>query len=417
MATLRWGAATDAGRIRSTNQDAFLAAPERDLYLLADGMGGPQGGEVAAHLAVETVRESFEPHSADSLVEAIHTANTEIYRRGVVDASLRGMGTTLVAVALVDDDEDEEVLAIANVGDSRIYRLTGTELEQLTDDHSLVADLVRAGRLSPEEAEVHPQRNIITRALGVYERIQVDAQLVDLHAGHRYLLCSDGLFNEVELPQIAAVLRRLDDPSDAARELVRLANEGGGRDNVTCVVVDVVDDDQKAARASRAVGRGRRGSAAPAGVDDEALDQAFGRAGRPAGTPARRRRRPTWRAVAFVALVLAVVAGGAGTVWWYARHSYYVGYDGTEVVVYQGRPGGMLWFDPTVEERTGVDRDEVPPEYRDALVAGREQPSLGAARRYVANMQDRITELEDERDATTTTTTPNRSTTTSTTRA
>ena len=151
------------------------------------------------------------------------------------------------------EDTPPEHLVIANVGDSRAYLLRDGSLVQLTEDHSVVADLVRDGRITAEEAEVHPQRNIVTRVLGVYETIDVDLWPVDPVVGDRVLLCSDGLFNEVGTDQITSALRRLDDPSEAAAELVRLANEGGGRDNITVVLVDVVDDGGVARSASAAL--------------------------------------------------------------------------------------------------------------------------------------------------------------------
>ena len=196
-------------------------------------------------IACDTLARSFDHHTVDGLVDAIEQANKAVYRAGADDPELTGMGTTVVALAVVGDedgDQADELLAIANVGDSRGYRWSGGELDQLTTDHSLVADLVREGSLSPDEAAIHPQRNILTRVLGVYDDVPVDAFTVEPRHGDRYVLCSDGLFNEVPEPAIASVLRRLADPADAAEELVRQALEGGGRDNITVVVVDVVDD-------------------------------------------------------------------------------------------------------------------------------------------------------------------------------
>ena len=156
------------------------------------------------------------------------------------------------------------------MGDSRAYLFRDGGLAQLTEDHSVVADLVREGRITAEEAEVHPQRNIVTRVLGVYETVDVDLWPVDPVAGDRFLLCSDGLFNEVGADQISSVLRRLDDPAEAAAELVRLANEGGGRDNITVVVVDVVDDGGVAQAASAAL------AGEPSGLDSVAPDRSDG---------------------------------------------------------------------------------------------------------------------------------------------
>jgi protein phosphatase len=239
MTTFSWGAASDTGRLRSINQDSALVAD--NLFAVADGMGGHQGGEVASQLAVKSLERSAGAITTADLIEGVQLANSEVFEKGSEDPSLHGMGTTLCAVALVHSD-DEERIAVVNVGDSRVYLFKDGDLSQLTQDHSLVEDLVRQGRLTPEEAAVHPQRNIVTRVLGVYPDISVDSWELMPVTGDRYLLCSDGLFNEVSHDRIASVLRRLRSPQEAADELVRLANEGGGRDNITCVVVDVVDD-------------------------------------------------------------------------------------------------------------------------------------------------------------------------------
>ena len=231
---------------------------------------------------------------------------------------------------------------IANVGDSRAYLFRDGELTQLTEDHSLVADLMREGRITEAEAEVHPQRNIVTRVLGVYDQVDVDLWPVDPVRGDRFLLCSDGLFNEVPSGQIAAVLRRLDDPQDAAAELVRLANEGGGRDNVTVLVLDVVDDGGVAEAASSGAGRRaprlepRRpptwpGSAAPSTTTRGRPPRA------PRGGGRRRRRAPAGAEPAAhpadlaglgcsPCAVLAVVGGAFATIQWYGTSTYFVSY-------------------------------------------------------------------------------------------
>jgi protein phosphatase len=248
---LQWAGGSDVGRVRTNNEDNFLTRP--GLWVVADGMGGHRGGEIASALACEAMERGYVDHTVEGLLDAIDTANSAVHAAGENDSDLTGMGTTVVALALVDDS-GEEVLAVANVGDSRAYRLFGGELEQLTEDHSLVADMVREGSLSPEEAASHPQRNILTRVVGVYDEIPVDVITVVPHHGERYLLCSDGLFNEVTPEGIAAVMRRLADPHDVVDELIRLAVEGGGRDNVTVVVVDVVSDGGQSEAASVALG-------------------------------------------------------------------------------------------------------------------------------------------------------------------
>jgi protein phosphatase len=405
------GVASDTGRLRTTNQDSYAILPDLGLYVVADGMGGAQGGEVASRVAIETIRDAFQERTAQALADAVAAANQRIHEMG--DApDLRGMGTTAVAMAVVTEDADPDAsdgdeqdrpehLLVANVGDSRAYLFRDGGLTQLTDDHSVVAELVRDGRITAEEAEGHPQRNVITRVLGVYPRVTADLWPVDAVRGDRYLLCSDGLFNEVSNDQMAAVLRRLRDPNEAAAELVRLANEGGGRDNITVIVLDVVDDGGVAGRASEALAGERRG---PSSVDlagfSTAVDDETDRDGRAsASEPSRRERRAarkavragrsriTWRVVLFTVLLLAVIGGAVGTIQWYGTSTYYVGFDGDEVAIYRGRPGGLLWIDPKLEDDTGIKRDEVPARYVRALEAGHEQESLAKARKYVSNIE------------------------------
>lgn len=235
----RWAMRTDVGQVRQVNQDAAMA--NGVLFVVADGMGGHRGGEVASEIAAQHFEELASVPSGEELAKAFGQANHMIRKRAASDPNLAGMGTTVVALAVVRDDSDEMHLASANVGDSRMYRLEEDRLVQMTLDHSLVAELTRAGQLSEEEASQHPQRNVLTRALGVDDEVMVDHWLFPAIVGHRYLLCSDGLVNEVSDGDIADALRRFEDPNDAAEALVEEANRAGGRDNVTVLVVDVVD--------------------------------------------------------------------------------------------------------------------------------------------------------------------------------
>ena len=435
---LRWGGATDVGRVRSNNQDQYLARDDISLWAVADGMGGHSGGEVASQLACETMGRTFSEHTVDGLIDAIEQANAAVFRAGADDPELTGMGTTVVALAVVEHENDE-VLAIANVGDSRCYRYAAGELDQVTTDHSLVADLVREGSLSPEEAAVHPQRNIVTRVLGVYDNVPVDVFAVDPHEGDRYVLCSDGLFNEVPEPAIAAVLRRLTDPVEAADELVRLAVDGGGRDNVTVVVVDVLDDDGRAQAASAALAaagdpltatsrapapspayagdapRRRRAGTDTAELDrlpvldgdldpDESDEPDPGKGRHKARRSGR--RRLTWRVALFSVLVLALIGGVVATIQWYGTSAYFVGFEDDRVAIYKGRPGGLLWIQPELVDVTDLERDRVPASRRQDIDDGIEEPTLADARRYIAN----VTEQADELDPPTTTTAPSTTT-------
>lgn len=422
---LRAGGATDVGRVRNVNQDSFLLLPERGLYAVADGMGGHQGGEVASRIAVDALRATFADGDPDALAESIEEANLRIHEQGAADPDLRGMGTTMVAVAALPDDVDADTpgtLLVANVGDSRAYLFRDGDLTQLTEDHSMVADLVREGRITEAEAEHHPQRNIVTRVLGVYDQVDVDLWPVDALQGDRLLLCSDGLFNEVGADQIAAVLRRLAEPQEAAEELVRRANEGGGHDNITVVVIDVVDDGGQAEAASSALAGSRSGLesgpdlAGFSGRDQRVAAEAdapTGRAARKAAKRSTRKERPSlrsrfsWRVAAFLLLLFGVIGGAFATIQWYGTSTYYLGVEDGKVVIFQGRPDGVLWIDPKVVRRTGIDVEDVPTRYR--LVKGeeQEQESRAKADRVVANIERDI--------AASTTTTSTTTSTTSTT--
>src|SRR5256714_3992018 len=250
MTELRAGGATDVGLVRDHNEDRYLT--DEHLFAVADGVGGHKAGEVASQTAVETLQREFTEPTTDALIDAVKTANRTVWNLAETNSDQRGMGTTLTAIALVDDG-GEQRLAIVNVGDSRAYLLQQGELEQLTEDHSLVEQLVREGQLTPEEAMVHPQRSIITRALGLDPDVEVDSWELTPYKGDRLLLCSDGLTNEVSDDHIASTLRSVGDPEEAARHLVTEARDHGGNDNITCVVVDVVDDDNRAEEASAAL--------------------------------------------------------------------------------------------------------------------------------------------------------------------
>jgi PPM family protein phosphatase len=228
------GAASDIGQVREGNEDSYLViAP---LYAVADGMGGHRGGEVASNLALATVQQLFEQGSGD-LAEQVEQANRTVFERSQQDRSVSGMGTTLTA-ALIDGDR----VHLAHVGDSRAYLLRGGDLSLLTEDHTLVHKMVLQGEISEEEAETHPHRSILTRALGVDATVQVDESDVQVVDGDRLLLCSDGLTGMVPDEQIFEILRRNADPQAAVDELVKEANEAGGIDNITAVVLDFVED-------------------------------------------------------------------------------------------------------------------------------------------------------------------------------
>ncbi|HET8929459.1 MAG TPA: Stp1/IreP family PP2C-type Ser/Thr phosphatase, partial [Acidimicrobiales bacterium] len=403
------GGATDVGMVRSANQDSWLIADR--LWAVADGMGGHQGGEVASQVTIEVLGEHFDEFTSEALVSAAFDANTAVHTRASQHAELRGMGTTLCALALVDTDDGKQALSIINVGDSRCYRWRDGEMTQITRDHSLVEDMRAAGQITDAEAAVHPHRNIVTRALGIQPEVKVDTFAAVPTAGDRYVLCSDGLFNEVTVDRIAATLRRLADPQEAALELIRQANESGGRDNVTCVVVDVIDDAGAAAAVGADSEPGTATSPAPARQPDLAgittAQPAVDVESPPEKAPSRRRRRDrttseprlrraTWRSLIFAVVLLAILGVATLAVGWYARGSYFVGLDDGEVTIYKGRPQQVLWFEPTVSSHTGISEAQVPAPLLDAVSAGKQQSTSSDAHAYVARMRSMIcTELRN----------------------
>jgi protein phosphatase len=231
--------ATHAGRKRRHNEDAYVERPP--LFAIADGMGGANAGEIASRLAAAALEEDGggATTAEERVVELIQEANRRVFTRANEDASASGMGTTMT-VAIVENGG----VTIGHVGDSRAYRLRGGELEQLTDDHSLVAELVRSGRLTPEEADAHPQRSVITRAVGTDPDVDVDAFTVPGEPGDVYLLCSDGLTDMIDDGIIRGVFEEHpDDLQAAAKGLVSAANRVGGDDNITVVCFRLGGDD------------------------------------------------------------------------------------------------------------------------------------------------------------------------------
>jgi serine/threonine protein phosphatase PrpC len=322
---------TDTGRRRRHNEDAYVCEPP--LFAVADGMGGAQAGELASNLAAAALRDdTSEREGGEQRVDdLIQEANRRVYQRQSQDAAASGMGTTMT-VALVEDGR----VAIGHVGDSRAYLIRGGALEQLTEDHSLVAELVRSGKLSPEEAEGHPQRSVITRALGTDPDVDVDTFSVETKPGDLFLLCSDGLTSMVDDETILReVERNRPDLGAAAKALVRAANKGGGEDNITVVFFEIAD--------SAAVHE-RTLTLPPVEADEEATLDELDRVpaiavedGRPPRPPGRR------RAPLFAALALVVLVGASGFVVWGLWRSHFVGaeQDG-HVAVYQGVPWNIV---------------------------------------------------------------------------
>jgi len=235
--SLRWAGATDPGRKRENNQDAFLT--HYPLFVVADGMGGHVGGEIASQSVVNRLGDVAETGeiTPQGIDEALALAVRDIGDHP--DATDEGTGTTLTGIYVDVVDGALSIVAL-NIGDSRVYLQRGDQLMQVTTDHSLVQELVAAGRLSEEEAETHPYSNVITRAVGPTEQVAPDYVRVDVQAGDRYVICSDGLTKELTDYGILHFLHENDDPADATAAMMSAALENGGRDNVSIVVVDVL---------------------------------------------------------------------------------------------------------------------------------------------------------------------------------
>ena len=468
MATLRWGAATDPGRIRPENEDNLLAEPH--VFAVADGMGGHRAGEVASELAVDLLRARLSGPGAslDDVVGAIAEANGDIYRAAIGNPDQQGMGTTITALVVISDASDgddgsarpegdgetsAEQLALVNVGDSRTYLLRHGRLRRVTVDHSYVQELVATGHITDDEARTHPRRNIVTRALGIDPAVRVDAWTLPLVRGDRFLLCSDGLVDEVRDSDILDVLTTITEPQAAAEELVALANRQGGRDNITVVVVEVVDgaeppdpdteldlepawddgttestwavDDPDAEAtefedlAALVSGEEAAATTSETTTETSAPDEARPiTAEMPAtATPAarRRKRRLTGFLGGLGVLAVLVLAFVIAAAW--ARRGFFVAFDsGDDVVIYRGQNGGFLWFDPTVEAPTVFSRDQLDD---DSIARVDREPSFDsrrAAERFVAEQLETTTTTSTT-TTTTTTTVPATTTTTPTTAA
>jgi PPM family protein phosphatase len=336
---LRVGARTDVGRVREGNEDSFMV--DEPLYAVADGMGGHQGGEVASNLALEilgrlTLEDSGD--TAPNLADAVREANRAVLDKASTDPGLHGMGTTLTALVAGGNR-----VFLAHVGDSRAYLLRDGRMEQLTEDHTVVEGLVQEGRLTRQEAEIHPQRSILTRALGVDGDVEVDERSQEVHEGDRILLCSDGLTGMVPEQEIERVLAELEDPQRAADALVEAANDAGGQDNITAVVLDVLPETEAADTAPVAPAE------APAAERDTWAAEA-----------ARPRRRWT-RVALWVLIPLVLVVGAlAALKLLFVDRQWYVGVEDGQVAIFRGIPAEPLGIPlDSVVRQTEIPADEI----------------------------------------------------------
>ncbi len=426
------GASTDTGMVREGNEDSYLVDRQLDLFAVADGMGGHRAGEVASAVALRGLRDAV--GDGVSVADAVGRANTAVWDRAASDTELAGMGTTLTAATFADG-----TLTIGHVGDSRAYLFRNGALEQLTIDHSLVAELIRDGRISEEQAAVHPQRSIITRALGVDSSVEVDVYSLVLHATDRVILCSDGLTSMVRANRIAEILATESDPTQAANALVDAANTAGGEDNITVVVLDAVGEGRDplpssvaAAIRPRTVVPGTAGAAdptaavevvesAPVEVTTEttSIDAPAAGAEPPAPPlpkdtarfrepkPARQGGRTLARIAMFVLPILVILGIGVAALAYYAQNSYFVTASNGTVTLYRGRPGGVLWWDPEVLVSTNIRRSQLSEGMQDTLRGNREFSDETAARQFLVRIRaDRNHQTSTTSTTTSTTTVP-----------
>jgi PPM family protein phosphatase len=386
--------ATDQGRVRQNNEDSFLIDDQRGLFAVADGMGGHRGGEVASRTAIEALRAAVA--NGSPLHEAIGRANIAVLDRAEGDSELAGMGTTMTAAIALGGCQ----LLIGHVGDSRAYLLHDGMLQRATDDHSLVEEMVREGRLTPEQAESHPQRAIVTRALGVDQQLAVDLYTLDVAEGDRMVLCSDGLTTMVRERDIERMARTEADPQRLADALVAAANAAGGEDNTTVIVIDVLEVDVPRLPDPNRLVVAEESEPSKSAVVAPPDPEVPSSAGAPRPKGARRR---ALRGIVLVLLPLLVIVGAAAAaLGWYARSSYFVGTEGNEVVIFKGVPGGVLGWNPTVDQRTGLHVEDLSAFDRSRVMTNSSRGSLTTTRNYVRALEE----------ATTTTTTSTTTTTT-----
>ncbi|HJX07056.1 MAG TPA: Stp1/IreP family PP2C-type Ser/Thr phosphatase [Actinomycetota bacterium] len=344
------GVATDTGRVRDHNEDAYILEPP--LYAIADGMGGANAGEVASQLALETIGD-MQLTGETTLDDEVREANRVVFARSGEDTKFAGMGTTVTAALA-----SAEALHLVHVGDSRAYLLRAGSLRQLTHDHTLVDRMVQAGEISRDEADVHPHRNVLIRALGTEPKVDVEALDLGLLDGDQVLICSDGLTDMVTEGQITAILDiARGTPQDAADRLVRAANRAGGIDNITAIVLEVEP-----------------------GEPDEGTVTA--------GQPAEPARRVPWRAITIVLTTIVLLLVAYTVFRSYLDRQWYLGVSDGHVALYQGIPAAPFGIHLShVDVDTGLDAAKVEQFHYEGLADGITFDSREAALGTVQQMQ------------------------------
>jgi PPM family protein phosphatase len=403
---LRYAVRSDVGLLREGNEDSAYAGPH--LLAIADGMGGHAAGEVASTVAIEALegldRQVPLSRPLEALAAAVASASNTMQELSVQDPSTQGMGTTLTALLW-----DGASVAICHIGDSRAYLLRDGELHQITRDHTLVQSLVDDGKISPAEAAGHPQRSLVMRALQSGTDAEPDLSVLQAQAGDRYLLCSDGLSDVVTSEDILRdTLISLPDRNQAVEQLINLALRGGGPDNITCIVADVIQQDDAepvTGQNSVVVGAASNGDGRPrVGTGSPAERAHLATRGHPVGTGGpmmapsadgeaeddesiRVRRR--WPLVTSVLVVLLlVIVGGAYAAWRYTQDQYFVGTDGKQVIIYRGVNQKVLGMSlSSVYQQTGIPFSKVPGSDQQALRGTIASNSLADARKTVSSIR------------------------------
>lgn len=350
---ISFGSRTDIGYVRDHNEDSLIIIPP--LFAVADGMGGHEAGEIASEITVNTLAELAPSHlDAEGLTAAVEAANYNVMKAPRQGIGRDGMGTTLTAAML-----EGERLLIAQVGDSRAYLLHKGHLQQITRDHSLMADLIEAGQITPEEARVHPNRSVITRAIGSDTHMRPDIYELNVDAGDRILLCSDGLSSMISNNAIESIMRRQSDAQHCADELVTAALENGGADNVTVVVADV-----------------------------------------PGFSEVREKKRAHKSRVFYIGLAIALVAvifaAGFGGYAFISNSAYLIEENG-KVSVYRGTPDDFMGIKlSTLDHTTNVDVDKLQPGVANRIKEGMSVSSIDEANSLIAGYEEEIARGEAE---------------------